>query len=112
MNPTSRRTLLKHRSIIFAPMTLLTTLSRRVFAESLAKATGIQLYTLGKELNEHLDGTLTAIAAMGCRSVESAGMAGKSAAEFRKALDTAGLKCPSSHLLRNPARLLKNIWTR
>ena len=41
-------------------------------------------------------GTLAKLAAFGYRTVESAGMAEKTAADFRKALDAAGLKCPSS----------------
>jgi sugar phosphate isomerase/epimerase len=79
-------------------MSILQALPKQLYAESLAKATGIQLYTVGKELSEDMGGTLAKIAAIGYRTVESAGMGGKTAAEFRKALDNAGLKCPSSHL--------------
>lgn len=104
MNSISRRSLLKRGSLAAASMTLLTALPRQVLAESLAKAAGIQLYTVGKELKEDMAGTLAKIAAIGYRSVESAGMGGKSAAEFRKALDAAGLKCPSSHLFMNPGQ--------
>src|SRR5664280_269460 len=39
---------------------------------------------------------------IGYKVVESAGFAGKTAPEFRKALDAAGLKCPSSHLFPGP----------
>jgi sugar phosphate isomerase/epimerase len=79
-------------------MTLLTTFPEMLSAASLASAPGIQLYTVGKVLTEDLPGTLAMIAAIGYKTVESAGLAGKTAAEFRKALDDAGLKCPSSHM--------------
>jgi len=73
-------------------------------AQSLARTTGIQLYTVGKELTEDLPGTLTKISAIGYKTVESAGLAGKPAADFRKALDDAGLKCPSSHIFPAPGK--------
>jgi sugar phosphate isomerase/epimerase len=66
-------------------------------AESLAKSCGLQLYAVGSELTKDLPGTLAKVAAIGYKVVESAGFAGKTAPEFRKALDAAGLKCPSSH---------------
>ena len=74
----------------------------KLIAESLAKSTGIQLYTVNQELAQNLQGTLDKLAAIGYRRVESAGLAGKSAAEFRKALDAAGLKCPSAHMFPTP----------
>jgi sugar phosphate isomerase/epimerase len=104
LNPVSRRTFLKNGSLAAASVTLLSTFPRQILAESLAKSTGIQLYTVGKELNEDMPGTLEKIAAIGYRCVESAGMAGKAAQEFRKALDAAGLKCPSSHLFMSPGQ--------
>jgi sugar phosphate isomerase/epimerase len=71
-------------------------------AESLAKSCGLQLYAVGSELTKDLPGTLAKVAAIGYKVVESAGFAGKTAPEFRKALDAAGLKCPSSHLFPGP----------
>ncbi len=98
MPPISRRALLKKAPIAAASMSLLTAMPELLRAESLAGAPGIQLYTVGKELAEDMPGTLAKLAAIGYKKVESAGFAGKSAAEFRKALDDAGIKCPSSHL--------------
>jgi sugar phosphate isomerase/epimerase len=94
----SRRAVLKNVPLAAASMTLATTMPKMLRAESLAAAPGIQLYTVGKELTEDLPGTLAKIAAIGYKTVESAGTAGKTAAEFRKALDAAGLKCVSSHM--------------
>lgn len=59
---------------------------------------GIQLYTLGPDAAKDLDGTLKAVAGIGYRTVELAGMYGRSAADFRAALDRAGLKAPSAHI--------------
>lgn len=59
---------------------------------------GIQLYTLGPDATKDLDGTLKAVAAMGYRSVESAGLLGRTATEFRGSLDRAGLSCASAHI--------------
>jgi sugar phosphate isomerase/epimerase len=59
---------------------------------------GIQLYTLGPDAAKDLDGTLAAVRKIGYRSVESAGMYGRTAAEFRAALDKAGLVCTSAHI--------------
>jgi sugar phosphate isomerase/epimerase len=59
---------------------------------------GIQLYTLGPDAAKDLDATLAAVAAIGYRAVESAGFLGRKPAEFRAALDRAGLKCTSAHV--------------
>jgi sugar phosphate isomerase/epimerase len=59
---------------------------------------GIQLYTLGPDAQKGLDGTLKAVAAIGYRKVELAGLYSHSPAEFRAALDKAGLKCTSAHI--------------
>lgn len=59
---------------------------------------GIQLYTLGPDAAKDLDGTLKAVAGIGYRTVELAGLLGHTAADFRAALDRAGLACPSAHI--------------
>ncbi len=68
---------------------------------------GIQLYTLREAAARDLDGTLEALAAMGYREVELAGLYNRSPRAFRDALDRAGLRAPSSHVplerLRAPA---------
>jgi sugar phosphate isomerase/epimerase len=61
-----------------------------------------------------MPGTLAKLSAIGYKSVETAGLAGKTAAEFRKALDNAGLKCPSSHLFdprRSPQEFFEDAKT-
>ena len=59
---------------------------------------GLQLYTVGDDLNRDFDGTLAAIAKIGYRSVELAGLSGHTVAEWRQSLDRTHLKCPSMHV--------------
>jgi sugar phosphate isomerase/epimerase len=59
---------------------------------------GLQLYTLGPDLGADLDGQLAQVAKAGYRTAELAGYAGRTPAEFRAALDKAGLKAASSHV--------------
>jgi hypothetical protein len=51
----------------------------------------IQLYTLRDLLAADLEGTLAALARIGYRRVEHAGFHGRTAAQFRAALERAGL---------------------
>lgn len=59
---------------------------------------GIQLYTLGPDLQNTLDATLATVAKIGFKSVELAGYLGRTPAELRAAFDRAGLVCPSAHI--------------
>jgi sugar phosphate isomerase/epimerase len=59
---------------------------------------GIQLYTVGNALRADALGTLKALAAIGYRTVEAAGVGKYSPNDFRKLLDDAGLACASCHL--------------
>jgi len=59
---------------------------------------GIQLYTLGPDAAKDLDGTLKAVAGMGYKTVELAGLLGRTGAQMRTALDGAGLTCTSAHV--------------
>lgn len=59
---------------------------------------GIQLYTLGPDAAKDLDGTLKAVAGMGYRSVELAGLLGRTAAQMKASLDAAGLVSTSAHV--------------
>ncbi len=67
-------------------------------AEGTARSLGIQLYTVSAAMNTDPHGTLEQIAKIGYKEAETAGFAKLSAADFRKALDAAGLQCPSAHL--------------
>lgn len=65
---------------------------------SAAAPLGIQLYSLRSILPKDLDGTFAALAAIGYREVEPAGFHGRTAREFRAALDRAGLRAPTMHV--------------
>jgi sugar phosphate isomerase/epimerase len=59
---------------------------------------GLQLYTVGDDMKRDFAGTLAAIAKIGYRTVEPAGLLDHSPAEWRQQLDRAQLKCPSIHV--------------
>jgi sugar phosphate isomerase/epimerase len=59
---------------------------------------GLQLYTLGADAEKDLPGSLHALARIGYRSIELPGLLGQSPVDMRKALDAAGLTCPSIHI--------------
>lgn len=68
------------------------------------KPVGIQLYTVRRLMNNAPADTLTALAEIGYREVQLAGLYGKTAREFRGLLDAAGLSAPSSHIGLAPLR--------
>jgi Xylose isomerase-like TIM barrel len=59
----------------------------------------IQLYTLRDQLAIDLEGTLAALRAIGYTRVEHAGFVGRTVEEFKAALDAAGLRSSSGHVL-------------
>lgn len=67
-------------------------------AAALNGPVGLQLWSLREYLPKDLSGTLAKVKAMGFHEVEGAGLWGHSSADFRKALDTAGLRCQSAHM--------------
>ena len=58
----------------------------------------VQLYTLRDQLNADLEGTLAALAEIGYTRVEHAGFVGRTAAQFKAALDAVGLRSTSGHV--------------
>jgi sugar phosphate isomerase/epimerase len=58
---------------------------------------GIQLYTLRDLLRSDFDATLTALARIGYREVEFAGLHGRTSKNVRTLLDKLGLAAPSGH---------------
>jgi sugar phosphate isomerase/epimerase len=59
---------------------------------------GIQLYTVRREMQRDMPGTIAAIAAMGYREVEFAGYFDRSNAEVRQMLAANNLTSPSTHI--------------
>jgi sugar phosphate isomerase/epimerase len=58
---------------------------------------GIQLYSVRQQMAQDFEGTLAAVREAGYLEVESAALPKKPAADIRKSLEQAGLKCVSSH---------------
>jgi sugar phosphate isomerase/epimerase len=61
------------------------------------EAIGLQLYTLRRELEKDVEGTLAQVAKVGFAEVETAGLFGRSGKEFRASLDRNDLKATSMH---------------
>lgn len=59
---------------------------------------GLQLWSVRDALEKDLRGTLRQVRAWGFEEVESAGTYGRTAGQFRAALDGAGLRCRSMHV--------------
>lgn len=72
--------------------------SHKLGAAPLSMSVGLQLYSVRNLLPKDFDGTLKQLHDAGYRVVEAAGYFNKSAADFRHAMDHAGLRCISSHL--------------
>jgi sugar phosphate isomerase/epimerase len=60
---------------------------------------GLQLYTVGDEMDSDPAGTLKAVAAAGYRQVELSPLSKTSPNDLKKMLDDAGLKNPSGHYM-------------
>jgi sugar phosphate isomerase/epimerase len=58
----------------------------------------VQLYTLRDQLAIDLDASLAELRAIGYTRVEQAGFVGRTAAQFRAALDAAGIRATSGHV--------------
>jgi len=69
----------------------------RLGAAPLNKPIGLQLYSVRDLLPRDFEGTLEQLSAAGYKEVEAAGYYNKSAKEFRRAMDQAGLRCISGH---------------
>jgi sugar phosphate isomerase/epimerase len=70
----------------------------RLFANPLGKPIGLQLYTVGAELDKDYDGTLRQIAAIGYKEIETGVSPKHKAADVKKSLQDAGLQCKSLHM--------------
>lgn len=68
---------------------------------------GVQLYTLRDAVERDLPGTLARVADIGYREVEFAGYFGRSPADVRQALTSAGLDAPSAHV---PVEAVTDAW--
>ena len=102
---TSRRTFLKQSSFALAGVSLL---SNSLFAAAAAnnEVLSIQLYSVRDDMKKDPSGTLKQLADMGYKYVEHANYVdakfyGYAPADFKKLLDSLGLKMPSGHTVMN-----------
>src|SRR5438552_77483 len=95
---TSRRSFLKSAvaSGAAAPFALN---SRDMNGNPMNVPIGLQLYTVGKEMDADPFGTLKRVAAVGYTNVELSPMAKVPLRDLKKGLDDVGLKNPSGHYL-------------
>ena len=100
----------RRRFVALAATGVATTLvSRRAWPEHTPIPAGIQLYTVGADMEKDPAGTLKKIAEIGYAEVETAGFGKLSAAQFRSLISDAGLRVPSAHLqfgMQETAKLL------
>jgi sugar phosphate isomerase/epimerase len=94
MSFTSRRTFLKASG---AAVAAACAGAGRLAAAPLRLPIGLQLYSVRELLPKDFDGTLRKLRAAGYTEVEAAGYYNRTAAEFRHAMDQAGLRCISTH---------------
>ena len=73
--------------------------TRLMNANPLNLSIGLQLYTVGKEMDADPFGTLKQVAAIGYKDVETSPLAKTSVTDTKKALDDAGLKSTSGHYM-------------
>lgn len=100
--PQSRRTFLKSAAKSAAYSAAAAQLlfeSQSMSATPLNLPIGLQLYTVGADLDSDPVGTLKKIAAVGYKTVELSPLAKISNADLKKALDDNGLKNPSGHYM-------------
>jgi sugar phosphate isomerase/epimerase len=90
---TSRRTFLKAAGAVAAAAAG----SMQLAAAQAHLPLGLQLYSVRELLAKDFDGTLAKVRGDGYKVVEAAGYFDKSAAQFRKSMDAAGLRCVSTH---------------
>jgi sugar phosphate isomerase/epimerase len=87
------------RSACLAAAGSVSAFPRLTMADPLGLPIGIQLYTVGSDMDKDAAGTVAKIAQIGYKEVETAGFGSAGSADaLRKILDDNGLKCPSAHL--------------
>ena len=94
MSMTSRRTFLKAMG---AGAAVACAGGARLSAKTLHTPVGLQLYSVRSLLPKDFEGTLHQVRGAGYTVVEAAGYYGRTAPDFRQAMDQAGLRCVSTH---------------
>jgi sugar phosphate isomerase/epimerase len=106
MRTRTRREFLRASAAVAAAATL----AGRLAAKPFSLPQGLQIYSVREQLAKDFEGTLAKVRAAGYTVVEAAGYYNRSAQEFRKAMDTAGLRCVSSHHTLTVLRTQLDAW--
>ena len=93
----SRRAFLERGSFALAAMSLPAAHAAEAKTGPLGKPIGLQIYTVKDAAAKDLPGTLRAVADIGYREIELAGIPAISATDLRKLLNDLGLTAPSMH---------------
>ena len=96
MKATSRKTFVKTVAFSLAASVLE---NPYMNASPLNLPIGLQLYTVGDDMDRDAAGTAKAVAAAGYKQVELSPLSKTPAKDLKKALDDAGLKNPSGHYM-------------
>ncbi len=107
MSFSTRRTFLKASGAVAATAFAVV---HPLAGKGLQKPLGLQLYSVRSLLPAQFDATLAKVRADGYTVVEAAGYYDRTAAEFRKAMDTAGLRCVSTHHSLNVLETQLDQW--
>jgi sugar phosphate isomerase/epimerase len=107
MSISSRRTFLKASGAVAAAAI---TGAGRLAAKPLKMPVGLELYSVRAMLAKDFEGTLAKVRADGYTVAEAAGYFDRTAADFRKALDNAGMRCVSTHHALNVLETQLDQW--
>ena len=109
MSTTSRRNFLKATGAV-AAVAVASRVEARKRAERLRLPIGLQLYSVRNQLPKDFAGTLAQVRSAGYTVVEAAGYFDRPAADFRHAMDAAGLRCVSTHHPLNVLETQLDQW--
>jgi len=102
MEMTRRQTLAALCALAAAASLAHTAAAAKSKKEKKMRPLGIQTFMLKGLLDKDFQGTLNQVGAIGYREVEAHNFYGRNGTDFRKALDEAGLTCPSAHVMLDP----------
>lgn len=104
---------MKRRDFLAGSLAALAACTPRIHRPSpQSRAWGLQLFTVGALLEQDFEGTLTQVASLGYREVETVGSFGRDPHRLRADLDRLGLVSPSQHIASDELYASFGAWTR
>jgi sugar phosphate isomerase/epimerase len=110
MSTMSRRSFLQATGAVAAIAAASRVEAGRLGAGRLRVPIGLQLYSVRNQLATDFAGTLAQVRSAGYTVVEAAGYFDRPAADFRRAMDAAGLRCISTHHALNVLETQLDQW--